>query len=119
MADTAVGRADEGRVGDYAAPELRDAREKLSEARELSRTAQTNKDSTAAKHANWLAEESRADADLGVAKAQLARSQEINFELQRDIDRLQPAAAPLSVPSHPETSNPVPADAASVEAPKS
>jgi len=118
LADSAVGRADETRVGDYAAPELRDAHDKLNAARELDKSAQVNKDGTAALHAKWLAEEAGADADLAAAKAQLSRSQEIDIELQKEIDRLDPSSAPAVSPGIPPAAAPDPApDAATTPAP--
>ena len=81
-AELAIANAEQARVADYAAPELGDAREKLTAAR----VAVAEKDM---KKASLLAEKSRADAELAIAKSQAAKAQEVNEELNKNINTLQ------------------------------
>lgn len=88
-AESAINRAEEARVADYASANLRAAREKLVSARDLMRTAVEHKDKGAAVRAGWLAEESISDAELAIAKAQEERAKEVNQKLDGTIDLLQ------------------------------
>lgn len=81
-AELAIANAEQARVADYASPELSEAREKLTAAR----VAVVEKEMVRAAR---LAEQSRADADLAIAKAQAAKAQEINDELDKNINTLQ------------------------------
>lgn len=81
-AELAIANAEQARVADYAAPELGEARDKLTEAR----VAVAKKDMLRAAR---LAEKSRADAELATAKAQAAKAQEVNDQLNKNIDTLQ------------------------------
>lgn len=81
-AELAIANAEQARVADYAAPELGEAREKLTAAR----VAVAEKDM---KKASLLAEKSRADAELAIAKSQAAKAQEVNDELNKNINTLQ------------------------------
>lgn len=88
LAEDAINRAEEARVADYASVNLRSAREKIVEARDLSQRAVTNRDEKAAVKARRLAEQSRSDAELATVKAQEARAKSVNEEIQRNIDAL-------------------------------
>lgn len=81
-AELAIATAEQERVADYASPELGAAREKLTEAR----AAVANKDMVRAAR---LAEKSRADAELAVAKADVAKAREVNADLNKNINTLQ------------------------------
>lgn len=91
QAEDAINRAEEARVADYASVNLRTAREKLVQARDLSQAAVSNKDEKAAIKARRLAEQSRSDAELATIKAQEARAKSVNDEIQRNIDALDSA----------------------------
>ena len=67
-AESAIKRADEARVADYASPELTRAREKLTAARD----AVTREDMTLAAS---LASQAKIDADVATAKAEAAKAQ--------------------------------------------
>lgn len=88
-ADAAIRQAEEARVADYASPELRSAREKITAARALAEKATQEKDQKAMKKARSLADESRSDAELAIAKAQQAKADSVNKEMQRNNDTLQ------------------------------
>ncbi|MDI1302050.1 MAG: DUF4398 domain-containing protein [bacterium] len=88
-ADAAIRQAEEARVADYASADLRSAREKIAAARTMSEKAGKEKDEKAMKKARSLADESRSDAELAIAKAQQARAESVNKELQRNNDTLQ------------------------------
>ncbi|HTF95022.1 MAG TPA: DUF4398 domain-containing protein [Cellvibrio sp.] len=81
-AETAIANAEQARVADYASPELGEARDKLTAAR----TAVAEKEMVRAAR---LAEQSRADAELATAKAQAAKAQEVNDDLNKNINTLQ------------------------------
>ena len=88
-AESAINRAEEARVADYASADLRAAREKLVKARNLMQEAATEKDRDAAVRARMMAEQSISDAELATAKAQEQRAKEVNKEMQGTIDMLQ------------------------------
>lgn len=88
-AEAAIARAEEARVADYASTNLRAAREKLVEARNLMQKAIQEKDKEAALHAQMMAEQAKSDAELATAKAQEERAKEVNKEMQDTIDTLQ------------------------------
>ncbi|HWV14262.1 MAG TPA: DUF4398 domain-containing protein [Cellvibrio sp.] len=75
-AELAIDNADQARVADYASPELKAAREKLTSAR----IAVEKEDMVGAAR---LAEEAKADADLATARASVGKAKEINDELQK------------------------------------
>ncbi len=93
-ADLAVARAEQARVGDYAAADLRAAREKLAAAHETARKAAETKDGKLAEQARWLAEEARVDAELASARAQQSKIQAVLMQKQRSLDQ---SAAPPGV----------------------
>jgi hypothetical protein len=94
LASVAVGRAEDARVGDYAALELRTAHDKLSAARELRQKSAKDGSDREQEQANWLAEEAQADAEYAVAKAAALRNQAAYREMQRAIDDLQQQTQP-------------------------
>lgn len=88
-ADTAIKQAEDARVADYASDDLRLAREKVTAARTMSEKAAKDKDEKAMRAARRLAEESRSYAELATAKAQAARADTVNKEMQGNNDTLQ------------------------------
>lgn len=81
-AESAIANAEQDRVADYASPELGEARDKLTAAR----VAVVEKEMVRAAR---LAEQSRADAELASAKAKVAKAQEVNEDLNKNINTLQ------------------------------
>lgn len=81
-ADLAISTAEEARVADYASPELGEARQKLTDAR----VAVEKKDMVKAER---LAEQSRADAELALAKANALKAKAVNDEMQKSISTLK------------------------------
>jgi hypothetical protein len=96
LASAAVGRAEDARVGDYAALELRAARDKLDAAREKRLQGQKDDSTRELQQANWLGAEAQADAEYAVAKAAALRNQAAYREMQRAIDSLQQETQPGS-----------------------
>ena len=81
-AEQAINQAEQARVADYASPQLREAREKLTAAK----TAVHEENMILAKR---LAEESKVEADLAFAKAQVVKAQLINDEIQKGTDSMR------------------------------
>jgi predicted S18 family serine protease len=81
-AETAITNAEQARVADYASIELNEARENLAAARK----AVQDEDMARAER---LAEQSRVNAELASAHAELTRARAINEEMQRSIDVLK------------------------------
>jgi hypothetical protein len=75
-AEQAIATAEQARVADYASPELSEARDKLA----ASRAAIQQKNMVLAQR---LADESRADAQLASAKAEAAKAQLVNDDMQK------------------------------------
>jgi len=75
-AEVAIANAEQARVADYASPELAQAREKLLNAKVAVEKEQMTR-------ARWLAEESKASADLAIARASAAKAKAVNDELQK------------------------------------
>jgi hypothetical protein len=72
-----IERAEYDRVADYAGPEMRAARDKLTAARLLAQKAQSDQNPQEVRQAGWMAEEANADAELAAAKAQNIRAQSV------------------------------------------
>ena len=81
-AEAAITNAEQARVADYASIELNEARENLAAARK----AVQDEDMARAER---LAEQSRVNAELASAHAELTRARAINEEIQRSIDVLK------------------------------
>jgi hypothetical protein len=81
-AEMAIAKAEQDRASNYASLELGEAREKLTAAR----VAVAEKEMLRAAR---LAEQSRADAELAIAKTQSAKAHEVNAELDKNADTLQ------------------------------
>ena len=81
-AEQAISSAERARVSDYASVELSQARDKLSAAR----LAVQDKNMAQAQH---LAQQARVDAELAIARAELAKAREVNEEMQKGIDTLK------------------------------
>lgn len=75
-AELAIAHAEQARVADYASPELSQAREKLLNAKVAVEKEQMTR-------ARWLAEESKASAELATARASAAKAKAVNDELQK------------------------------------
>ncbi len=81
-AEMAITNAEQARVADYASPELSDARENLSAARR----AVEQEEMVLAKR---LAQQSRVNAELALAKAEALKAEAINDEMQKSTDALK------------------------------
>ncbi len=81
-AEQAIANAEQGRVADYASPELAEAREKLTAAR----AALQEKKMAVAQR---LAEQSRIDAELALAKAGSIKAETVNNEMKKSTGTLQ------------------------------
>lgn len=92
-AETAVARAERARVGDYDSASWKAARENLAKARASSGAKETEITS------RWYAARAKADADLGVARAERSRLAALTMSLKREIETLQspPPAAGAGV----------------------
>ena len=100
-AESAIKRADEARVADYASPELTSAREKLTAARD----AVNREDMTLAAS---LATQAKIDADVATAKAEAAKAQanieemkKANAAIQQESLRNSSNVAPVVLPPPP------------------
>lgn len=98
-AESAIKRAEEARVADYASPELKSAREKLVAARE----AVTREDMVLAER---LADQARLDAEVATAKteaakakANIAEMKKANSAIQQEADRN--SVTPITLPPPP------------------
>lgn len=81
-AELAIRNAEQARVADYAAAELKQAREKLAAAN----TAVQKEEMV---RATYLAEESKVSADLASARTQMAKAKAVNDEMQASLDTLK------------------------------
>ena len=81
-AETAIANADQARVADYAFSELGEAREKLTAARLAVQKEEMEL-------ALRLAEQARIDAELALAKAEVARASTVNNEMQQSTRDLK------------------------------
>lgn len=91
-AEQAVARAEQARVGDYDAADLRAARENLAAAR-----AAAN-DPAQAPQVRWLAARAKADAELGIARAERSRLLALTTALQRELDDRAASPTPATTP---------------------
>jgi hypothetical protein len=81
-AERTIARAEQDRVGQYAASELAEARQKL----QASRTALLQRDEV---NADRYAEQATLDAELAVARADLAKANRVNQEMNNSQSILQ------------------------------
>lgn len=81
-AELAIEKAEQARVADYTSPELGEAREKLTAAR----AAVAKEEMISAAR---FAEQARADAELASAKVEVAKAQEVNKELDKNVNTLE------------------------------
>ena len=81
-AEQAIASAERARVADYASVELSIARDKLAAARSA---VQEEKMA----HAQHLAQQARADAELASALAEVAKARVINEQMQKGTDTLK------------------------------
>jgi ribosome-associated translation inhibitor RaiA len=80
-AELAVATAERGRVADYASTELSEARDKLTAARSAVQEENMSQ-------ALRLAQQARVDAELASARADVAKAEAVNEEMQKSIDTL-------------------------------
>ncbi|MDP3295399.1 MAG: DUF4398 domain-containing protein [Nevskia sp.] len=85
-AETAVARAERARIGDYDAASWKAARDNLARARAASGSKETEATS------RWYAARAKADAELGIARAERSRLAALTLSLKRDIETLQSPA---------------------------
>jgi hypothetical protein len=78
-AEAAISVAEKARVADYASPELGEARDKLA-------AAQTAAQQEKMVEAKRLAEQSRVDAELATARAEVAKAKAVNDEMMKSTD---------------------------------
>ncbi|MDP3608951.1 MAG: DUF4398 domain-containing protein [Methylophilus sp.] len=81
-AEQAITSAERARVADYASVELSEARDKLSAARSAVQEEKMVK-------AQRLAQQSRVDAELASAKAEVAKARVVNEQMQKGTDTLK------------------------------
>lgn len=81
-ADSAISNAEQARVADYASPELGVARDKLAAAK----AAVQREDMLLAER---LADQSRVEAELALAKSQATKAKVVNDEMQKSINSLK------------------------------
>ena len=81
-AQSAINNAEKARVADYASPELGMARDKLTAAR----SAVEKEEMVLAQQ---LAEQSRVDAELAIAKADVAKAKLVNDEMKKSTESLK------------------------------
>jgi len=81
-AEQAIETAEQARVADYASPELGQAREKLTAARIAVQEEEMEQ-------AQRLAEQSRADAELALARAQAAKANVVNDEMKKSTGTIK------------------------------
>lgn len=81
-AELAIANAEQARVADVSAPELREAHGKLTAAR----AAVVEKEMIAAEQ---LADEARVGAELASARFEWAKAKVVNEEMQKSIDTLK------------------------------
>lgn len=100
-AESAIKRAEEARVADYASPDLKAAREKLASARDA-----VTRDEMAL--AARLAEQARVDAEVATAKAEAAKAQSNIEELQKANAAIQQESLRNATPAAPALPPPPP-----------
>jgi type IV pilus biogenesis protein CpaD/CtpE len=81
-AERTIARAEQARVGQYAATELGEARQKL----QASRSALLLRDEV---NAQRYAEQATLDAELALARAELAQANSVNEEMKNSLGILQ------------------------------
>lgn len=109
-AESAIKRAEEARVADYASPELTSAREKLTAARDAVNRADMVLAARLAEQARVDAEVATAKADAAKAAANIVEMQKANQALQQEAIRNSGNAAPIVLPAPPPpTAAPAPA----------
>ena len=81
-AEQAIATAEKARVADFASPELGEARDKLAAAHAAVREEKMVL-------AQRLAEQSRAEADLAVAKSAAANAKVVNDEMRKSTEAIE------------------------------
>lgn len=81
-AELAIVNAEQSRVAEFGSTELKDAREKLAQAK----TAVADKKMTTAMR---LAEQSRVDADLATARSNEAKARAVNDDMRKSSEMLK------------------------------
>lgn len=93
-AETAVARAERARIGDYDPNSWKAARENLAEARRLDGSTAADAPATA----RWYAARARADAELGLTRAERARLAALTQALKREVAELQGGTSKAPTP---------------------
>lgn len=81
-AEQAISNAEQGRVAEFSPLEMKEAREKLSLAKDAVQSEEM-------RTARRLAEQSRAVAELAVAKSEAMKAKKANEEIVENIDTLK------------------------------
>lgn len=81
-AELAISNAEQARVADYASPELGEAREKLSAARDAIHQEKMVE-------AERLAEQARVNAELATAKSAVAKANTVNDEMKTGTETMK------------------------------
>lgn len=81
-AEQAIATAEQARAAEFAAVELREARDKLTAARDYVKKEKMDQ-------AQRLAEESRVNAELASARAAELKAKAVNDEMQKSTDTLE------------------------------
>ncbi|MFU8831057.1 MAG: DUF4398 domain-containing protein [Wenzhouxiangella sp.] len=81
-AESAIASAEQARVADYASADLTIARQKLVQANTAVRNEQMDQ-------GQYLAIESRAHAEVALARAEELKAKAVNEEMQKSIDTLK------------------------------
>ncbi len=81
-AESAIASAEQARVADYASADLTLARQKLAQANTAVRNEQMAQ-------GEYLAVESRAHAEVALARAEELKARAVNEEMQKSIDTLK------------------------------
>ncbi len=81
-AELAISNAEQARVADYASPELGEAREKLSAARDAVHQEKMVE-------AQRLAEQARVDAELASAKSEAVKAKSVNDEMKNSTETMK------------------------------
>jgi len=106
-AGNTVAEAEDARASDYAPKEMREAREKIQAAQDLSRKAHNDGSAAELEQARWLAEEAGVEAKLAEAKAQNTRMQGLLRDRQHPAEEPAPGGEqPLPEPVPPAAPTP-------------
>lgn len=100
-AESAIKRAEEARVADYASPELKTAREKLAAARDAANRSEMVLAARLAEQSRLDAEVATAKSDAAKAKSNIEEMKKANEAIQQESLRNSTNVAPISLPPAP------------------